>query len=208
MYPKEAWLGSCPLRKAANSLNMFQPHVFLYLLLDQCSAVVMTRLWAAIVCLWLTVWRLLSQTQEAEWHVTDEHTHAHLQFRKVDEPEPAAAAAAAQLNSKIDFLSVIFFNECWLCCPCDHVSVCVERIDVRWPYFEQTSNVSPTRFIPLRLSFFHQKWILKISQNIFYEVWQIAKGRSEEQRSKAGSPNRKCVRQKNALSVKQWRRYE
>lgn len=109
---------------------------------------------------------------------------------------------------RLIFLSVIFFNECWLCCPCDHVSVCVERIDVRWPYFEQTSNVSPTRFIPLHLSFFHQKWILKISQNIFYEVRQIAKGRSEEQRSKAGSPNRKCVRQKNTLSVKQWRRYE
>lgn len=82
---------------------------FLYLLLDQCSAAVMTRLWAALVCLWLAVWRLLSQTQEAEWHVTDEHTHAHLQFRRVDKPEPAAAAAVAvQLNSKTHFLTAIF----------------------------------------------------------------------------------------------------
>lgn len=180
---------------------------FLYLLLDQCSTVVMTRLWAAIVCLRLAVWRLLSQTQEAEWHVTDEHTHAHLQFRRVDEPEPAAAAAL--LNSKtLFFFTHLFYYLSWLCSRCDHVTVCVERVGVRWLYFEQTIKVSPTRSISVCSSKFHQKWLLKISQSIFYEARRNANGRSEEQRSKAESPNRKCVRQKNTPSVKQWRRFE
>lgn len=136
MCLKEAWPGACRLRKAANSLNMFRPRGF------------WIYCWTNVLLWW---WQDCEQRScvsnslcGASYHkhkrlndmlLMNTHTHT---FSLEEWTNQNQQQQQQQLKSKTHFFISHIFDECcscWLCCSCDHVTVCVERVDGRWPYF-------------------------------------------------------------------------